>query len=224
MMDWTPAAVVFDCDGLLVDTEPCWTIAETELFARHGLQFGPAYKAQLIGKSIGAAASVMAELFREPGNAAGIEAELLAMVAQVVSTEARAMPGATELVDLIGNMLPIAVASNAPRMLLDAALARGGFTKTFPVSIAADEILKPKPDPEMYQVACRRIGAEPETVLAFEDSMTGVRSARAAAVRVVGVPTLQHEPLPADLVVPSLTDADLLAWVRRWDTAVARPI
>jgi HAD superfamily hydrolase (TIGR01509 family) len=218
MLDWTPSAVVFDCDGLLVDTEPCWTIAETELFARHGLQFGPSYKAQLIGKSIGAAAGVMAALFGEPDNAVGIEAELLTMVAQVVTAQADAMPGAAELVSLIGNLLPIAVASNSPRILLNAALSRGGFTETFPVSIAADEISQPKPDPEMYTVACQRLGADPATVLAFEDSMTGVRSARAAGVRIVGVPTLLHEALPADLVMTSLAAPDLLAWIRRWDT------
>lgn len=63
LLDWTPQAVVFDCDGLLMDTEPCWSVAETELFARRGLPFGPEQKALVIGKSVAAAAETMAGVF-----------------------------------------------------------------------------------------------------------------------------------------------------------------
>jgi HAD superfamily hydrolase (TIGR01509 family) len=218
---WTPEAVVFDCDGLLVDSEPCWTVAETELFARYGLSFTPEYKARLIGKSLPAAARVMAELFGEPESAGSIQAELLALVTEVVSKEAEAMPGAAELVALAASVVPVAVASNAPRALLDAALARGGFSGVFPISIAADEVSAPKPDPEMYSVACGLLGSSPAGVLAFEDSMTGLASARAAGVRVVGVPTLRHHEFPADAVVASLCDPSLLGWVSGWSTASA---
>ena len=217
---WTPEAVVFDCDGLLVDSEPCWTVAETELFARYGLSFTMDYKAKLIGRSLPAAALVMAELFGEPqSSAARLETELFALVTEVVSAQAEAMPGAGELVAQIGNSVPVAVASNSPRALLDAALTRGGFTGVFPVSIAADEVSTPKPDPEMYHVACSRLGSNPERVLAFEDSMTGVASARAAGVRVVGVPTLKHDEFSADAVVASLIDPSLLRWVSEWSPA-----
>ena len=213
---WRPAAVVFDCDGLLMDTEPCWTAGETELFARRGLPFGAEQKAFLIGKSLTAAAAGLADLLGEPGAGADIAAELLELVAAAVGASAAAMPGARAVVDAAAAAVPVAVASNSRRSLLDAALARGGFTGTFAVSIAADEVGRPKPAPDMYLRACELLGAAPADTLAFEDSMTGLWSARAAGLPVVGVPTLRDGEFPADLVVDSLQDAALLAWISGW--------
>lgn len=216
LFSWTPAAVVFDCDGLLVDTEPCWTVAETELFARRGLGFGPEQKAAVIGRSIEAAGDTLAELFDEPGTGTAIAAELLALVEAVVTREAKAMDGAAALVELTKSRVPVAIASNSPRALLDAALHRAGLTGAVPVTIAADEVQEPKPAPDLYLAACRALGAPPDRCLAYEDSMTGLRSARAAGLRLVGVPTLQHDDFPADLVVASLLDTRLTDWVARW--------
>ncbi|MFD0810755.1 HAD family hydrolase [Amycolatopsis umgeniensis] len=211
-----PRAVVFDCDGLLMDTEPCWSVAETELFARRGLPFGPDEKALVIGKSLPAAADAMAEAFGESGGGAEIADELLRLVTEVVTAKAEAMPGARELVELTAAAVPVAVASNSPRALLEAALVRGGLSEMFPVKLAADEVAAPKPDPEMYLTACGLLNVEPADALAFEDSMTGLRSARAAGVPVIGVPTLKHQDFPADVVIGSLRDEELLAWVRGW--------
>jgi HAD superfamily hydrolase (TIGR01509 family) len=216
LFSWQPKAVVFDCDGLLMDTEPCWTVAETELFARRGLPFGAEQKALLIGRSLPAAAAELAVLFGEPGAGADLAAELLELVAAAAGRSAAAMPGARAVVDAAAAAVPIAVASNSPRVLLAAALVRGGFGGSFPVSIAADEIGEPKPAPDMYLRACELLAVAPADTLAFEDSMTGLRSARAAGARVVAVPTLRNGEFPADLVVDSLQDAGLLAWMRRW--------
>jgi HAD superfamily hydrolase (TIGR01509 family) len=213
---WRPKAVVFDCDGLLMDTEPCWTIAETEIFARRGLPFGPDQKALVIGKSVQAAALAMAEVFGELGRGPEIELELLSLVTEVVSAKAEAMAGAHEIVALAAEGAVVAVASNSPRGLLDAALARGGFTGVFPVVVAADEVEHPKPAPDMYLEACRRVGVGPQDALAFEDSMTGLRSAQAAGLRTVGVPTLPDREFPADVVVPTLRDRGLLEWISGW--------
>jgi HAD superfamily hydrolase (TIGR01509 family) len=208
--------VVFDCDGLLVDTEPCWTIGETQLFARRGIGFGPREKALLIGKSLPTAAEGLAELFGAPGTAAAIAEELMLLVEQAVARSALAMPGALDVVAAAARRVPVAVASNSPRAMLDAALRRGGFDGTFPVSVAADEVVAAKPAPDMYLAACEALGVPPDRCLAFEDSMTGLRSAQAAGLRTVGVPTLRHEPFPADLVFESLADGRLLAWIGRW--------
>jgi HAD superfamily hydrolase (TIGR01509 family) len=216
MMDWTPQGLVYDCDGLLVESESCWTVAEMELFARHGLKFGPEHKALLIGKSMQAAAKTMADTFGEPENDSLIEAELLALVLEAVLDGAEPMPGAVELVHRTRTLMPIGVASNSPRQLLDATLARGGFSDLFSIGIAGDEVDSPKPAPDMYLLACERLGFPPDRVLAFEDSMTGVKSAQAAGVRVVGVPTLKDQALPADIVVTSLLDPSLLTWVDSW--------
>ncbi|RSN14937.1 HAD family phosphatase [Streptomyces sp. WAC 05977] len=222
-----PRAVVFDCDGLLMDTEPCWSVAETELFARRGLPFGPDEKALVIGKSLPAAAGAMAEAFGEPDGGAEIADELLRLVTEVVTAKAEAMPGARELVELTAAAVPVAVASNSPRALLDAALVRGGLAGMFPVKLAADEVAAPKPDPEMYLTACALLDVDPADALAFEDSMTGLRSARAAGMTVIGVPTLKQQDFPADVVIGSLRDEELLAWIGGWprrDRSPLRPL
>src|SRR6476646_9603286 len=108
LASWRPDAVVFDCDGLLIDTEPCWTVAETELFARRGLGFGPEEKAFVIGKSVPAAAESLAELFNEPGTATAIAKELLGLVEEVVCRQAEAMAGAAELVGIAQSKGPVA--------------------------------------------------------------------------------------------------------------------
>jgi beta-phosphoglucomutase-like phosphatase (HAD superfamily) len=213
---WVPTAVVFDCDGLLMDTEPCWTIAETEVFARRGLGFGPDQKAMVIGQSLQAAGDLMAEAFGEPGRGAAIGQELLGLVEQVVKDCDQAKTGAHDLVELVAARVPVAVASNSPRGLLDVALRRGGFEDVFSVSIAADEVQRAKPAPDMYEQACQALGRTPGQCLAFEDSMTGVCSAMGAGLRTVAVPTLNRGDFPADWVVADLAEPDLVSWVRTW--------
>ena len=210
---WSPAAVVFDCDGLLVDTESCWTAAESELFARRGLTFSDAEKAQLIGASIPSACAWLAGRFGDGTTADQVGAELLTLVD---AGAAEPMPGAPELVAAVRARVPAAVASNSTRELLDHALARGGFATTFAVTVAADEVGSPKPDPELYLTACERLETAPADCLAFEDSATGLRAATAAGLRTVAVPSLPGARLDADLTVTSLGDPALVAWVRGW--------
>ncbi len=186
------------------------------MFARHGLPFGPEDKATLIGRSIPVAAAVMAQRFGRLGESAAIQAEITLLAAHEIAAHAEAMPGAHRLLELLAGRLPLGVASNATRALLDAALARGQFGNAFLVSIAAEEVPAPKPAPDIYLEACRRLRVAPARALAFEDSLTGARSARAAGLKLVGIPTLASRDFPADLVVDSLDDARLLAWVGSW--------
>ena len=222
--DWTPTAVVFDCDGLLMDTETCWTVAETAVFARRGLGFGPEEKALLLGKSVPDAGRVLAERFNEPESAGAIVEELLGLVEGVIAEHARPLPGALEIVQALSGVLPMAVASNSSRRLLDLALSRGGFSDLLPLTIAADEVESPKPAPDLYLRACEMLGTHPYATVAFEDSTTGVKSARAAGLKVVGVPSLAHVPLPADIVLPSLSDPTLWTYVNQWRDKAARTV
>ena len=107
-----PAAVVFDVDGLLVDTEPCWTAAETELFARRGLRFGDEQKALLIGRGLHESCDGLAVAFEEPGRG----------------------PGAREVVEAAAARVPVGVASNSPHPLMEVALRSGGSAGRFPVN------------------------------------------------------------------------------------------
>ena len=216
LLAWTPVAAVFDVDGLLVDTEPSWTLAETELFARRGLPFGDEEKALLIGRGLREACDGLAVTFDEPGRGAALAMELLGLVEEALGAGAEAMRGAHRLVGAVAERIPVAVASNSPRVLMTAALRRGGFADRFPVALCADDVVAVKPDPEMYLAACATLGASPTDCVAFEDSRSGVRAARAAGLRCVGVPTLTHVELDADFVVPALDDAVLVGWAEGW--------
>ena len=213
---WRPAAVVFDCDGLLVDTETCWAVAEAEIFARSGLGFGPQQKARLIGKSVTDEAREIADAIGGTRNACDIEIELLELASKAIDAGARAMPGASSIVDRVGRVLPIAVASNSPRRLLDLTLERAALASEFRVTVAGDEVPAPKPAPDMYLEACTRLGVAPNQALAFEDSMTGVLAAKAAGMKVICIPTLKGLAYPADAVFDSLESGHLLDWLSRW--------
>jgi HAD superfamily hydrolase (TIGR01509 family) len=209
--DWRPRAIVFDCDGLLVDTEGCWKIAETELFVARGLTFAATDKEALIGVSVPAACALLADLFADGSSAEQVERELLIRVAKIIALEGRPMEGAVGLLALALARLPTAVASNSPRSLLDQALAVGGFSTLPSVTVAADEVENPKPAPDLYLSACARLGVAPGDALAVEDSATGIRAAAAAGMRTVGVPTLTGVDIGAERTLTSLADPQLRA-------------
>lgn len=213
VLGFRPAGIVFDCDGLLLDTEPCWSIAEGSLFTVRGLDYGPEHKARYIGLSVPATVALMAAEFGEAGREAEIQAEVLAAVEQVIREQAQPMPGAVELVAALTGRLPIAVASNSPREVLDVALDRAGLAEAFGAVVAADDVAVPKPGPDLYLEACARLDVPPAESLAFEDTITGATAARAAGLWVIGVPSLAADGFPADLVLPSLTDPRLQSWL-----------
>jgi HAD superfamily hydrolase (TIGR01509 family) len=208
----TVAAVVFDCDGLLVETESRWTIAETAVFNAYGFPFGPEQKAMLLGRAVEEAAPDLAEYFGRPGEEEAIAAELLARVHREIADRADALPGALELVRACAARVPVAVASNSPRSLVDLALTPSGLGELLPVRVTIEDVERPKPWPDLYLEACLRLGAEPAASVAFEDSGTGTRSARAAGLYVVGVPSLAGIELECDWRVDTLADPELAAW------------
>ena len=118
-------------------------------------------------------------------------------------------PGAVELVDaLLAADIPIAVASNSPRAFLDLVLRTSGIADRFAITVSGDEVALPKPAPDIYLEACRRLGADPTRSVGLEDSPTGAEAARAAGLTVIGVPYLADLEIPAAHVrALSLADA-----------------
>ncbi|MDV9174501.1 HAD family phosphatase [Streptomyces sp. W16] len=208
-------SVVFDCDGLLVDTEVCWSVAEAAVFAAHGHGFGPEQKALVIGRTVEDAAEAMADYFGRPGAGAELAAELLEGVRKELARGAVALPGAAELVRACRAAVPVAVASNSPRELLDTALGSAGLADCFTHSFAADEVRSPKPAPDLYLTACEALGAAPERSVAFEDSATGISAARAAGLYVAVVPSLPGVPLDHDWLGTTLDAPELQDWARQ---------
>lgn len=204
-----PAAVVFDNDGLLLDTEEAWTRAETTLFANHGSTFTYDHKLELIGSSHSIAAGKLEVMLAQPGSGEDLMNELHALVMEEARHDIEPRPGALELVDaLLDAGIPIAVASNSQRAFLDQVLTTAGVKDRFAVTVAGDEVPRPKPWPDIYLEACARLGADPSGSFGLEDSPTGATAAKAAGLTVIGIPYLADIELPmADIVAPALNDA-----------------
>lgn len=188
-----PAAVVFDNDGLLLDTESVWTRAERDLFERYGVEFTPADKRELVGTSAAIAGTVLERRLGEPGRAAELIEELNALVVAELEHGVEAMVGARDLLEALAEReTPIGLVSNSPVAFVRRSLEIVGFEGHFDAVISAHEVAAPKPAPDPYLEACRRLGvpAGPE-VVALEDSPPGVAAARAAGLTVIGIPSLE---------------------------------
>jgi HAD superfamily hydrolase (TIGR01509 family) len=204
-----PDAIVFDNDGLLLDTEEAWTRAETALFAQHGATFTFEHKRDLIGSSHTVAAGKLEAMLGLPGEGPALMAELHERVMEEALQDVEPRPGAVDLVlALRAAGIPVAVASNSPRDFLDRVLHTGGVAELFAVTVAGDEVPNPKPAPDIYLEACRRLGADPAASVGLEDSPTGAAAAKAAGLYVIGVPYLADMAVPAaDRIAGSLADA-----------------
>jgi HAD superfamily hydrolase (TIGR01509 family) len=207
-----PLGVALDCDGLLVDTEKLWTIAESEVFGRRGWDYTEELKAHFIGTSLDWTVARMAELFDEPGAEPRLRDEVMVRVAEVIAEQAEPMPGAPALVASLAGKVPMLVVSNSDRHLVELALGRTGLRDAVSGIVAANEVERGKPAPDLYLRACELLGFEAAQMLAFEDSLVGVQAARAAGVPVVGVPTMEQDGFAPDYLFGSLADPVLQAW------------
>ncbi|GGF23649.1 HAD family hydrolase [Williamsia phyllosphaerae] len=217
------SAIVFDCDGLLLDTETCWSRAEAALFADNGFGFGPTEKDLLIGRSVPAACENMARYFGRPDDGAKLAADLLARVESELARGVDPMPGARDLLDALGGRVPIAVATNSPRAMLTAALGSSGFDRYFETSVTADEVDHPKPHPELYLVAFATLGADPTGGVALEDSATGVAAAKASGAFLITVPSQPGKTLGGDFVTTSLADPEIVTWASNVEATQGHP-
>jgi HAD superfamily hydrolase (TIGR01509 family) len=205
-----PDAVVFDNDGLLLDTESVWTRAERDLFERYRVEFTAAHKRELVGTSAEVAGGILERRLSEPGRAAALIEELNELVVAELEHGVEAMVGARELLHRLGERgTPLGLVSNSPLRFVRRSLEIVGFEDRFDVVLSAHEVAAPKPSPEPYLEACRRLGVEPgPAVVALEDSPTGVAAARSAGLTVIGVPSLDGIALEqAHHIAESLLDA-----------------
>lgn len=207
----TPAAVLFDNDGLLLDTEVLWTRAETRLFARHGLTFTIEHKREMIGTSMGESERIIERQLGLPGRGAELMEELHELVMAETANGVEPMPGAVALLDALDGRA-VGVASNSPRAFVERTLEAAGLRDRFACVLSAEDVERPKPAPDLYVALARALGADAADCVALEDSATGVRAARAAGAFVIGVPSLEGVVLDeADLVASSLADPRVLA-------------
>ncbi|TFE29755.1 HAD family phosphatase [Frankia sp. B2] len=187
------AAVFFDMDGLLVDTEPIWTIAEHEAAARLGGEFTPAMKRAMIGHGIDTAVPLMVSMLGRPASDVAPTAEFLLRRSAELFREPGAIvpqPGAVELlVALRAAGVPTALVSSSFRDLMEPVLHVVG-DEFFAVTVAGDEVTRRKPDPEPYLTAARVLGVDPVRCVVLEDSPSGARAGVAAGCATIMIPSM----------------------------------
>jgi HAD superfamily hydrolase (TIGR01509 family) len=201
-------AVVFDMDGLLLDTELLWHRAETELFAKHGGEFSWDDKMVVIGSSFDFTADYFADRLgysRERG--AALVTEMVELMHAQLREQVAGRPGAVELVERLRGRTRLGLASNSPRDLVDTALATARITDAFDAVVTSDDVERSKPAPDIYLAACERLGVPPADALALEDSASGIAAAKAAGLTCIAVPQFAETDVSAaDRVIDSLED------------------
>ena len=201
-------AVLFDMDGLLIDSEPLWLETETAVMARLG---GDGWTAedqvQLLGGSLDRTVRYLLARARRPVPPEVVGEWLMSGIAEQVRDHGvPVQPGARELLaEVKAAGLPHALVTSSERRFMDAVLARTGLR--FDALVCAEDVSVTKPDPEPYLLAAKLLGADPARCFALEDSPNGVASAEAAGCQVIAVPSLVPiEPAPGRMVVRSLTE------------------
>jgi HAD superfamily hydrolase (TIGR01509 family) len=202
-------AIVFDNDGLLLDTEEIWTRAEEALFERHGGTFTMDHKRALIGTSRSTSAVKLEAMLGRPGRGEALMDELHELVMEEALAGVPPRPGALELLAAVRDAgLPVGLASNSSREFVERVLSGAGLLDGhFDVIVSADDVEHPKPAPDLYLAASAALGAAPEQAAALEDSPPGVASALAAGMYVIAVPYFPDTPIEgASLTADSLED------------------
>jgi HAD superfamily hydrolase (TIGR01509 family) len=206
---WLPGAfqgVVVDLDGLLVDTEVIWEEAKRRLYAARGLPFSVEDHRAVLGTSEGYTVKVFAKRFGAPDEEhPQILDEYIGHAAALFEEGVPTRPGARELLAAIRGRVPLGLASNTRRELVEMVLDLANLGP-FDAITTGDEAT-PKPDAGLYREACRRLGIDPGRSCAVEDSPTGVRGAKAAGLTCIAVPSdADNVPQDADRIVGSLLD------------------
>lgn len=206
---FVPQAVVFDLDGLLVDSEPAWEAAERALVTEDfGLAWDPAIRPLLLGRGPDDATRILADAVgADPREVAR---RILVRAVREIGRGVPARPGAADLLDALTGRVPVAVATNSRRVVADLCLSAlpGGLAGRIDAVVCVEDVARPKPAPDVYQEACRRLGADPGRCVAFEDSPVGSAAATAAGLWVVGVPSLAGTVLDSDVLIASLAEVD----------------
>jgi len=210
----TLQAVLFDMDGLIVDSEPLWFEVERTVMARLGGSWTAADQAALVGGSLHRSVGYLLDRAVRPASWAEVADWLIGGMARLLAErEITVMAGAIELIAQVRTAgIPYALVTSSERVIMDAVLA--GLARlgvTFPVTICGADVRNTKPHPEPYHLAAALLDADPRFCVALEDSPTGVAAAEAAGCATVAVPGLTQIPdRPGRLVARSLAEIDLV--------------
>ncbi|HLK74901.1 MAG TPA: HAD family phosphatase [Streptosporangiaceae bacterium] len=203
------SAVVFDLDGVLVDSEPVWEQVRRGLVAERGGRWAPDAQRRLMGMSTPEWARYLSEDLGVGLPPDQVASEVIDRMTARYTEHVPLMEGAVDAVRRVAARWPLAVASSAPAVLIQVVLAASGLRSCFSVVMSTEQVPRGKPAPDIYLAVTAALGCPPADCAAVEDSSNGLRSAAAAGLRVVAIPQPQYPPdsdalAGASLVLPSL--------------------
>ncbi|GAA4590093.1 HAD superfamily hydrolase (TIGR01509 family) [Actinoplanes octamycinicus] len=204
-------AVVFDLDGVIIDTEEVWEEVRRAYVAEHGREFLPDSQDRMMGMSTVEWSTHLAEEVGVPLPPARVAEDVLTRMAGRYRESLPLIPGAVETVRALGERYRLALASSSARVLIDQVLATAGLTGEFEVTLSTEEVARGKPAPDVYLTAVAKLGLTPQVCAAVEDSSNGLRAAGAAGLAVIAVPHGVYPAAPdalaqASLVVEAVTE------------------
>ena len=204
-------AVVFDLDGVIVDSEQVWDEVRVDLVQAAGLPFPAEATRAMMGMSSPEWSRYLVEQLGVPGTPDQANAAVVERMLERYADGPPFIPGAVDAVRRIGKRWPIGVASSSNRELIDVVLDAAGLASLVRVAVSSEEVGRGKPAPDVYLEAMRRLGVEPRHAAAVEDSHNGIRSAKSAGLRVIAVPNLHFPPdaeslALADVVIASISE------------------
>jgi HAD superfamily hydrolase (TIGR01509 family) len=202
------AAVVFDLDGVIVDSEQVWDEVRERYTRESGGTYTETAPRDMMGMSAPEWSRYMAEELHVPGTPEEINAAVVERMLARYGEAPPFIPGAVDAVRAIAARWPVAIASSSNPELIEVVLRVSGLAKVIRVAVSSQEVPRGKPAPDVYLEAARRLGVDPRACAAVEDSHNGIRSAHAAGMKVVAVPNPHFPPdaealALADAVVPS---------------------
>jgi HAD superfamily hydrolase (TIGR01509 family) len=215
-------AVVFDMDGLLLDSEEVWDSVREELARERGGRWSERAQRDMMGMSSNEWSRYMHDVVGLTEPPAEINDEVVRRMADRYRTALPLVPGAVAAVERVAAWRPLGLASSSNRPLIDLALDLAGIAGCFQATVSSEEVGRGKPAPDVYLEAARRLGVAPSRAAAVEDSHSGIRSAKAAGMLVVAIPNRTYPPgeealADADVVLGSLDELTPAAFARPAD-------
>jgi HAD superfamily hydrolase (TIGR01509 family) len=203
-------AVVFDMDGVLIDSEQVWDGVREALAKERGGRWHPGAQRAMMGMSSPEWSRYMHETIGLEDSPEEINNEVVERMLELYAESPPWIPGALDAVRRVAAAYPLGLASSSNRELIDVVLGAGGITEHFQATVSSEEVARGKPAPDVYLEAARRLGLDPALCAAVEDSHNGIRSAKAAGMSCVAIPNPHFPPgaavSEADLVVASVAD------------------
>jgi HAD superfamily hydrolase (TIGR01509 family) len=202
-------AVVFDLDGVLVDTEELWDEARRQLVEERGGRWREEAQRAMMGMSSHEWSRYVHEELGVPDPPERISAEVARRLEELYRERLPLIPGALEAVRRLAARWPLAIASSSNRPLIDLFLELTGTAGLFRATVSSEEVEHGKPAPDVYIEAARRLDVDPARCAALEDSENGIRSAAAAGMKVIAVPNAVYPPSAEALALAAVAAASL---------------